>query len=359
MKDIYHRLREKLDDIASGFPATESGVEIQLLKRLFTTEEAALFLKLSPMIQTPDEIAKTCGLDPDQAGDRLEKMAKKGLLFRVRKNGLPSYAAPPYVVGIFEYQLARLDKETAKDMEAYYEEAFGKTMQSFKTPVMRTIPINREVAVKWPVSPYEDVLQILDEQKKIAVAECICRKSASLGAKGIDNPLEVCMLFGSHADYYVENGMGRYISAQEAKEIVKHNDTAGLVMQPFNSQKVGGMCSCSGDYCGMLRSLKKQPVPADAVQSNYFVRVDGQLCVGCETCLDRCHMEAIDMVDEKAVINLDRCIGCGLCVTTCPTEAAQLIQKPADRQYVPPKSGGETYINITMERGRNPLAGNY
>ncbi len=50
LKDIYHRLREKLDDIASGFPATESGVEIQLLKRLFTTEEAALFLKLSPMI---------------------------------------------------------------------------------------------------------------------------------------------------------------------------------------------------------------------------------------------------------------------------------------------------------------------
>ena len=31
---------------------------------------------------------------------------------------------------------------------------------------------------------------------------------------------------------------------EEAKAIVKKNEEEGLVMQPFNSQKVGGMCSC-------------------------------------------------------------------------------------------------------------------
>jgi len=79
--------------------------------------------------------------------------------------------------------------------------------------------------------------------------------------------------------------MGRYISKEEAREIVKRNEEVGLVMQPFNSQQVGGMCSCCGDCCGMLRSLKKQPVPAASVQSNYYAEVDAEECAGCETCL--------------------------------------------------------------------------
>ena len=159
-------------------------------------------------------------------------------------------------------------------------------------------------------------------------------------------------MFGSHAHYYVENGMGRYIDKEEAREIVKRNDEVGLVMQPFNSQKMGGMCSCCGDCCGMLRSLKKQPNPAAAVQSNYFADVDAEACIGCETCLERCQMEAIDMVKDKAVINLDRCIGCGLCVTTCSTEAAQLIRRPDEQLYEPPVTGTMTYMAIMKERGK-------
>jgi NAD-dependent dihydropyrimidine dehydrogenase PreA subunit len=217
---------------------------------------------------------------------------------------------------------------------------------------MRTIPINREVAANWPVAPYEDVLEILDNQKVIAIAPCICRKSAKLAGKGCDRPLEACFMFGSHADYYVENGLGRYITREEAKEIAKANEEAGLVMQPFNSQKVGGMCSCCGDCCGMLRSLKMQPAPAEAVQSNYFAEVDKDECIGCETCLDRCHMDAIKMVNETAVIQLDRCIGCGLCVSTCPTGSIQLVKKAEDRQYHPPESGLETYVRIAVERGK-------
>ena len=100
------------------------------------------------------------------------------------------------------------------------------------------------------MAPYDDVLDILDSQKTIAVAECICRKTAHLNDRGCDKPLEACMLFGSHADYYVENGMGRYITVEEAKAVAKKSQEAGLVMQPFNSQRVGGMCSCCGDCCG-------------------------------------------------------------------------------------------------------------
>jgi Fe-S-cluster-containing hydrogenase component 2 len=63
-------------------------------------------------------------------------------------------------------------------------------------------------------------------------------------------------------------------------------------------------------------------------------------------------MEAIDIVEEKAVVNLIRCIGCGLCVSTCPADAVRLVKKPEDQQYLPPETGMETYMRIAQERGK-------
>ncbi len=352
MEDVYERLRKRLDNLAAGYPATESGVEIGILKRLFTEEEAEFSLKLSPIPESPEGVAKRLGRDTEETAALMEKMAKKGLIFRIRKGNAVRYAAVPYMVGIFEFQVNRMDREMAKEMNDYFETSFGATMQAFKTPILRTIPINREIAVKWPIAPYEDVMEIFENQKAIAIVPCVCRTWMNLSDKGCDKPMETCFMFGSHAHYYVENGMGRYINKEEAREIVKRNEEIGLVMQPFNSQKIGGMCSCCGDCCGMLRSLKKQPNPAAAVQSNYFAVVDAEVCVGCEICLERCQMEAIDMVEEKAVINPDRCIGCGLCVTTCSTGALQLVRKPIEQLYEPPATGAKTYLAIMKERGK-------
>jgi ferredoxin len=256
------------------------------------------------------------------------------------------------VVGIFEFQLNRIDQELAEDLTAYYEAALEESFQSWGTPVMRTIPINKTLVSEWPVAPYEDALKVIDDQKQIAVAQCICRTMSKKIGKGCDKPMEACLIFGSHASYYVDNGMGRYITKDEAKEIVRKNEEAGLVIQPFNSQFAGGMCSCCGCCCGMLRSLKKQASPAEAVKSNYFAQIDADECTGCETCVDRCQMDAIEMLDDKAAITLKRCIGCGLCVTTCPTEAIRLVKKSDDQLYLPPQTGMETYIRIAQERGK-------
>ena len=355
MEDIYRKLQERLDDLATGFPAAENQVEMKILKRLFTEEEAELFLHLPPLLEEPDQVARRLGRDLQATSALMEQMAVKGLLFRQRKGQTVRYAAVPYVVGIFEFQLARLDREFVRENKEYFDTVFGRTIQSYSTPVLRTIPINRQLVADWPVAPYEDVIGILESQETIAIAPCICRAMSRLDETGCDKPLEACFSFGSHAHFYVENHMGRYITKEEAKEIVKRNEEAGLVMQPFNSQKVGGMCSCCGDCCGVLKSLKKQPAPARAVKSNYFAEVNGEDCVACETCLDRCQMEAIRIIDDRAVIDLDRCIGCGLCVTTCATEALHLIKKSEDFQYEPPESGAETYLRIALERGKNMM----
>ncbi len=352
MQDVYECLRERLDEMAIGYPATDSQIEIRILKSLFAPEEAELFLELSPILEEPKSVADRLNRDVKEVAVQMEEMAQKGLLFRHRKGGLARYSAIPYVIGIFEFQVSRMSPAFAKESEDYFETRLSRTFQSFETPVLRTIPINRQLVADFPVAPYEDALNIIEGQKTIAVAPCICRTITRLNGRPCDKPVENCFSFGSQADYYVENKMGRYISKAEAKEIIKKNEEAGLVIQPFNSQKVGGMCSCCGNCCGVLRSLKMQPKPADAVKSNYFAQINDQLCTGCETCLERCQMEAIEIVNGIATMNLDRCIGCGLCASTCPDEVITLIQKPQEQQYEPPKIGVDTYFRIAQERGK-------
>ncbi|MEW6332862.1 MAG: 4Fe-4S binding protein [Thermodesulfobacteriota bacterium] len=352
MSEVYEKLREKLDDMGTGFPATESGIEIKILKKLFSEADAELFLLLSPMLESPESVAARLNLPLRDTAAHLEAMAGRGLLFRQVKDDAARYAAVPFVVGIYEFQLNTVDESLARDVNEYYHDALGKSFAAWSTPVMRTIPINTELVTEWPIAPYEDVMKILDSQKAIAVAPCICRTVAKKVGRGCDKPMEACFLFGSHARFYVDNGMGRYVTKEEAKAIARKNEAAALVMQPFNAQYTGGMCSCCGDCCGILGSLKKQDSPAAAVKSNYYAEVDGDQCSGCEACLDRCQMEAIEIIDDKAVIDLARCIGCGLCISTCPTSAMRLMKKSEDRQYVPPETGMETYLRIARERGK-------
>lgn len=354
MQDVYERLQEKMDQLGPGYPKSKKGLEIKILKQIFEPEEAEMFMLLSQILTSPEDMAAFFSLDLKETADLLETMAKKGQLFRLRRGDTLKYSAVPFVVGVFEFQLNNLTKELSADLKEYYEECFGKEIQAHGTPIMRTIPINRSIVAKWPVAPYDDVITILESQKKIAIAPCVCRSLSEVNEESCGKPKEACFLFGAHAEYYVENQMGRFIDVAEAKSIAKKSEAAGLVMQPFNSQKVGGMCSCCGCCCGVLRSLKMQPSPVEAVKSNYFAQVEEDACTGCEVCAGRCQMEAITF-DDVAAINLDRCIGCGLCVTTCPTEAMVLVKKSEDALYTPPAGGANTYLEIMEARGISPF----
>ncbi len=52
--------------------------------------------------------------------------------------------------------------------------------------------------------------------------------------------------------------------------------------------------------------------------------VDANTCTGCESCVDSCPVEAIEMKEDVAVIDADTCSDCGACVDACPVEAISL-----------------------------------
>jgi electron transport complex protein RnfB len=348
---IYNRLREQMDQYSTGFPATASGIELKILQKLFTEDEARLYLDMSMLLEAPDSVAQRTGRDADTTADMLEDMARKGTLFRFRRGDKASYAAVPFVIGSYEFQLGRMDREFAEMVEAYFNEGMLPALAKNIVP-LRTLPVNQSLDIAHQVSSFPDAKTIIRGKDKIAVADCICRQHQGLLDKGCGKPNEVCILFGAHADYYVENGMARFINQDEAVAILDTCEEAGLVNQPANMVNPGGMCNCCGDCCGVLRGLKQMPKPAEMVYNNYWAVVEADECTACEMCLDRCQMEAITMgEDELAVVDSDRCIGCGLCVTTCPTEAIQLVLKPEELWKAPPKDGKELIALTAEKRG--------
>ena len=51
------------------------------------------------------------------------------------------------------------------------------------------------------------------------------------------------------------------------------------------------------------------------------VKVNADECVGCESCVPVCPVEAIAMVDGKAIIDPSKCTNCGNCISECPVDA--------------------------------------
>lgn len=351
-KQVYYDLREQMDQYSLGFPSTESGVELQILEKLFSEEEAQLFLNLSLMLEPPEAVAQRTGQDAAAVASLLDQMFQRGLVFRLAKGETVKYGAVPFVVGSFEYQLRDMDKEFAQLYDQYLMEAFGKQGMAEMAP-LRTVPVNKSIDHLWEVAPYEDLKSFIKTKDKIAVAKCICRVQQGLLGKECDKPLEVCLQFGSHAQFYVDKQMARFISQEDALSILDKCEEEGLVPQPFMSQDAGGMCNCCGDCCGILRSIKLHPKPAEKVLTNYYAAVDADQCSGCETCLSRCQMEAITMTDDSvAQVNRDRCIGCGLCVTTCPSDALKLESKPESERREPPATGKEYFMRLAESRGK-------
>jgi len=343
MNDTYEKLRTHLDTLPGGFPATESGVEIRILKRLFNSDEAKLALHLKLKLEPATAIAERAGMSDKEAASMLEQMSRKGLIFSIETPDRPhAYMASQFVVGIWEYHVNDLDKEFIKDTDEYIPILASEAFDYI--PQLRTIPVGKSIDASLKILSHEKAEELVKDQKKFLVAPCICRREHQLKGEGCDKLIDACLIFGWAADYYERNKLGRVITLEETLEIIRKADEEGLVLQPSNTQEIVNICCCCGDCCQVLKNLKKHPSPAAMVSSPFTVKVDTDACIACEICLERCQMDALSIEDEHAVVNADRCIGCGLCVSTCATDALSLERKPGEEQPAIPKNQMEGQI---------------
>ena len=330
-EDIYRTLQQKIHGYGPGFPPTKSGVELKILKRFFSEEDAEFYLKMAPQPETVEMIASRMGDNVEKTAAQLEHMLRKGTVLCFDKGDVTVYGPAPYMVGLYENAANDMDVEMAKLFEQYHTEAFFEHAGSSSNPVLKYVPVQEALKNFTQVYPHDDVVALLKGKKKIGLIDCVCRKQLKLiGAR--TRPIEVCFSFDELAEYFVDKRkQGRYLTLDEALEIQRQCEDAGLMSTGGIMKDEKVMCHCDKD-CIAIRSVGKR-FSADHIVSNYYAQVDADACIGCETCLERCPTETISMSkDEIAEIDLDRCVGCGLCVIKCPTGALSLKQKPEEKQ---------------------------
>jgi Pyruvate/2-oxoacid:ferredoxin oxidoreductase delta subunit len=334
----YFKLRAFLDQFPIGFPPTESGVEIKILKRLFSVEEAEIAIQLAPMPEQAASIAARTGFAEEHLAAKLEAMAKDGLIFRLRRDGKTMFQAAPFMIGLYEYSVKKIDRALAELFKQYYDEAYQEEMGKSNVPGFKVIPLQQNVSTDIALLPYHKIEEDIRSARIIAVTECVCRKEAALTGHPCRHPVENCLSFGVAAEYYIENGMGRQITADEAVEIVKKADASGLVHAGANAKHLSNICNCCPCCCASMKGIVNQDRDRQHFMNALFEAVvDETQCTACEICLERCPVEAIT-VDVAAMIDRDRCLGCGLCASECSMEAISMRlrddrQEPFERVF--------------------------
>lgn len=348
--DPYERLREKIDQsFPIPTPATESKVEIEILKKIMTADETEIACQLSAQPEDAATIAQRAGMEVTEVKTALDEMVKKGAIFKAYTEE-PLYCLFPMVPGIYEWQLGKLTPDMVKLFEKYYAEGHGEALFSNRTSFARVIPVNETMPAESNILTYEEVTSLIDEASSVALAACICRSSKKMIGEGCDGPVDdICIVLDSWADYYAENGMGRKVSKEEGQDALKRAEDAGLVHTSMNVQQGPIIiCNCCGCCCNMLRGITQLKIPTAIAKSNFIPEIMEDECNGCGECVESCQVNAIELDDSIAVLKEKRCIGCAVCASTCPVDAITMNRR--HEETVPPTSINELMVKISEGR---------
>jgi len=351
--EVYHRLAQVLDTLPNGFPSTESGVEIMLLKKIFEPGEAELFCDMRMAFETAAEVSKRTGRPLDGLEAKLAVMGEKGQLFAIELGGTRYFKMLPWAFGIYEFQLGRIDREFA-EMNERYGGKFGRQFFRHRPQLMQTLPVEETISVQQEVLPFEKVSTLIEHNQSFLVNECICKKERALLGHACDRPLEVCLAMAPVPGIFDKAPRGRVITRQEAYELLKKTEEQGLVHLTNNVQHGQiFICNCCSCCCGVLRSINELEIPAgDAINSHYYAVIDPEECVGCGLCSDeRCQVNAVEQAEDSYRIVKEKCIGCGLCIGTCPSGAIRLVRKSPEERVLPPVLESDWFEQRGKARG--------
>ncbi|MEN6446356.1 MAG: 4Fe-4S binding protein [Syntrophaceae bacterium] len=318
--DVYRELSKKL--------MMENSVVLPKIWKVVCSEEEARIVNSLP--DTIAGLAAVFDRDFEEMRRIIGGLYHRGVVFDYEKDGTTLYRLARHVVQFHDSTIAW--EEAPAELLALWEE-FGESdypellalVTAAKLPAfMRVIPVGETIEAKNQVLAFEDAALLLRNARSLAVTACVCRKLL----KRCDGPLDVCLQLDRGADYHIKRGTGRKIEYEEALEILKRSEEAGLVHLTENTPgRSNVLCNCCSCCCEMLRFATDTKTKGVLAPSRFQARVKAAECTSCALCTDICPVGAISLCeDEPAGVNQDECIGCGLCATACPVGAISLIE---------------------------------
>ncbi len=335
-QDVYQRLADHLRQVGMGYPTRETLLEI--LRENLNPSEAEIALALPtgviPFSTVPvSEIGTRAAMSPEELEAALDRLVEKGLLYAgPTSTGEKGYALLQVGFGFPQtFFWKGEDTPHARKMALLVAKYFNRevTAQAYgsHTKQYRYIPVGKAIQPDLQaVFPVQLMEQVIAQARRIAVAHCPCRVSYRLLGRGCEHPTEVCLKFDELADFVIDRGLARELTREEALDLIRVTEEAGLVHFVDNAEgEIKHNCNCCGCACWNVGNIRRRKIPRDAIMATYFMReTDPHKCSGCGACATICPVQAVQMEDDVPVIDQEWCIGCGVCATVCPTEAVVL-----------------------------------
>ena len=292
--------------------------EYWALDEVLTKEEAKFLLsfKKTRVPYSPEQLAKMNNMTVEDTQKMLDHLCWVGVVEMNRESPDHSkvYNVPIFVPGSAEFMMMN-DELTAQhpNLATFFNLMTQMPLENV-TPMiplggagvgMHVIPVEKAIEHENESVSVEHISHWLKKYDKYSVGQCTCRKQQTMRGEGSgDINGEFCMGVGDMAEYCVDRGMGRYITYEEALEILQRSERHGFVHQITNidgEDKIVAICNCAPGVCNAIRTSQLYNTP-NMSRSAY-----------------RAHVEK------------EKCVACGKCVEVCPVGAAKLGQKLCTR----------------------------
>lgn len=347
--DYYERLADKIG--SAGYPRY-----IKILENQLTPDEAKLAVELADGT-TPAQLAQSMHLDEKTLNAKIDDLVTKRFIlkgkdvFRIPRDPrfFPHGPPTPRTKELW------MDFFHSGDYPKVHIECMKERTKLTGKPRHKVTPARQALRASPGLDPkhilwYEDYDQIfnraakrwqggLKEDGTLGKQEesgCGCRRVWSTcdytgGCTGWEwKPGE----WGGDNNVRGQTGprpARRELTVGEALAAINTMENSGMVHISPNSAQITGTCNCCPCCCEVLSAgMSTGQIHEILAPSRYRAVIDLEKCSGCQTCVERCHFNAIEMKKPagskkmKAYVTNEECFGCGLCVFKCPNDAITL-----------------------------------